>query len=684
MPNSQPRQKPNPHPPNSGSQRPNQNYNYNNPQPSGYQAPNYPPPQNQNPYYQDNTYGNDYYQEFDTPGQPQSQPQSQSEKPNQFTQTWQKVTRWLTKKWWLVVLIAGALAVMVVTVTAVLTLGDNSSKNQTQNPQTTYDQVSAVIQGPSEIPQGSAGDWSVVITNQEPVYLENIRVELDFSEKFSFLEAYNPSPENTAGTVYTLPRLQPKGQNSDSTKIRFSGFLNGSINLETEMTGTLSYTPRLPDSNQYLSEQTVQLQRSVTTITSPKIDVTLNSALSQVENGGTAKLTATIENKGDKPIKNLRLRMEYPANRNTFNYTRSKYYRTTTSQPITSPDNGNNVWNLTTLPARSEQKITVWGKVFGNEATTLTFRSKLSIQDQNQRYQNIQTDSTDIKVTAQPLVVNTKILDKDKQKIFKPEEKITVQVSYKNDSQQTLRNVKLISSLDDPAGVLDLTTLSFSGGVRGDLSGSDLVWQAPRVPQLSNLKPSQSGKFRYTIEIKPRSEYLDTNLQQQQYTLTPRVKATAENISDITYLPEESYKAQGALEFSSSKLVPQGVDPSTNKRIYQVTWRLKTWQNQASNVKVKAVSPITGVWDTESIQPVSAKSSLNYNDSTGEIVWDVGRLDSYTGITQPVQEVSFNLRVDQSVDQGILRNVRASGTDPFTNQNYKTTIEEVEIGDNNS
>jgi hypothetical protein len=609
---------------------------------------------------------NDYQYFSPTNGQNPQYPQPQPFVPPQGGNP---VVNFLKKKWWLVLLFV--VAMILCSILIVLTLGNLNKKEITNVivPQKIYNNVSVKINSPQSLPQGTPGDWEILIENKETVAINNIKVKLKFDTFFVFVKEYNPSPDNPQGSEYSITKLDSINGRAPSATIRFQGYLNGNIDVETRMEGTISYTPETKDAAKSVE---LPIAPSITRISSPEIKINIEPTQAEVQNGGQAQLTVVIENITDREIRDLQLRLIYPENNSSFTYLASEYYRTTDSAAITQPDDGDDIWNITRLAARSKQLLKVVGRVNGNPETRLTFGSELGIKNRDNTYQIIWRGYKDIKITAQPLIITTNIVGKENGQLFTPGEQLTVEVNYQNNSQKTLNNVEIQSFIQDPANLLDLSTLSFTGGERGEISGSDLVWRAPKIPNLATLSPTQKGKFSYTVKTKDQSKFYNSNLDQQKYILATGAKIKAADTAEISTI-SSSYKAKGGLNFIALKPEKIKTDTATKKETYKITWQLTNLYSEVTNITIKSTAPGVGVWNQDSVKPESASSAISYNDRNGEILWNVGGLQSYTGSVREPMQISFELEINSS-DRELLSESVATGIDVFTGEKYEKKL----------
>jgi hypothetical protein len=277
------------------------------------------------------------------------------------------------------------------------------------------------------------------------------------------------------------------------------------------------------------------------------------------------------------------------------------------------------------------------------------------------------------------LFIEAKIQGKDSSPIFRPDETLSIEVNYENQSQQTLTNVELESFIDDGAGVLDLTTLSFGSGQRGDIVQGQIQYKATRIPQLQVVRPGQRGSLVYSVKVKPLQSFINPNLNQIAYTLKPGVRAKAQNLEQVDF-SGSTYKAKGSLEFAQTeKAKVVGKNEATGNDIYEVTFTLNTWQNEVSDVKLTALSPLpAGSW-TGQAQPASQSANLSYDQTNGSISWNVGVVPSYAG--RGVDPVTVTFRIENTSDKSgvetLIRDIKLSGLDIITGERYELTGKDV-------
>ena len=626
------------------------------------------------------------YQDFDSSGygtQPQNTGfsiQQKAEDPVQKTSIkdkvpkfdFQKISAFFAAKWWLVLLCIIAVSVMGVGVSVFF--------NRLPAPQGLFNDLDAVIEAPQTSPSGSPSTWKLTLTNNESESLQNIVVSLNFDRTFQFIRAINPQPSKTDGSEFKIARLEPAGQSGSEVIIQFEGTLTGDLDEETLMSGSVTFTPT-PVINNSDNRRSVDIPFATTKITQPQIQLSLIPSDSSIQNGGEVEFSVLFENTSERRLDNLRIRMEYP-DRGGFSYTGSEIQVADTSKIQTTPDNGNNIWNIESLPRLAEQSLKVRGNVFGVDGIRITFVANIEAEIDN-RFVTLATAARDVTIISQPLVISTSISNKDNDKLFDPGDTLQFVINYQNTSNVVLRDVEILASVDDPANILDYTTTTFTGGNRGTSISRTIQWRGTNVPKLASLSPQDGGQLSYSIRLKDVDAFLETNLPQNSFVITPKVSAKADNLQPVDFAGD-LYKSTGLLNFDQSVEFKE-VDPTNqNRETYTVTWTLTSNQTQINDVQVRSITGPTlrpNTWQQASILPVSEASKISYNQVTGEIIWNIGRLDAYTGINEnePLT-ISFDLVIEFDQETSRRRETLFTapivvGVDDFTGEAYELTGE---------
>jgi hypothetical protein len=626
------------------------------------------PDLNQNGFYQNVQQSVEQNAYFQVGNEPEVQP-TQSKKPLMDTTGFtKKFSAFVSAKKWFIIGIVGVLIVAGVGVGAFLMLN--------QVPTSQYLGVTARIEAPQTAPSGTPNRWRVTIQNTEKVSIQNIEVKLEFDRAFRYTKPINPDPADPKGNLYKLASLQAVGQGTSDAILSFEGVLTGVIDEETTMKGEVSYTPT-PLAGKQNSRRTVSIQASKTRITAPEIKVEMIPTQQEVQNGTEAEITVFFENLSERELKDVRLRMIYPG-KGDFSYSTSELTLTTTGDTKTKPDDGNDIWFISSLPRLKKQQLKVRGVLNGANGVKQNFGVEIGIKS-NDGYQTLQTTSRDVTIASQPLILTTKLQGRDINQTFAPGETLNFEVAYQNQSTTTLRNVEVLASIEDPAEVLDYATLQFAGGTGGNINNRVIQWRGSGVPQLENLAPQVRGVLQYSIKVKNNEEFIRSGLSQTAYTVRPFSEAKGQNLPQVKS-SGENYKGRGDISIEQSfKEDPNG-SSAQNRKVYDVTLSIKSRQTKINDVVYETNTLLPpNSWNQSTISPASFADKISYNQQNGKIVWNVGSVGAYSGLSNPVISVTFKLTVEltpgksfggvEITGDGTLR-----GVDDFTAEKYEKKL----------
>ena len=663
-----------------------QGYPQNAPRSTGYppQPPQQPtspqgyPQQPQNPYpnpYAQQTppqpanyvdYQQDYSQPYVDPYAPQpAQPPKPPKKPK--VPLSKRLTSFLRKRWYVVLGIALLLAVVSVAAYVLW------PREDTVVP-TDYRNVEAVIEGPSELSAGVPAIWTIRVTNKESVALNNVRLDLQFDRTFDFAQSLSQEPENIAGTQYNLGNLSGVLSGGNEKVVRIEGSLVGRTDENALMQGSLTYVPAPYAADPVGREVTLALEDLRTQIKAAQVDLSLSASETTVQNGNEVTLNVTFENLSDKPIEDLRLNLTYP-DRGGFEYLTSELQLSTTSELKTTPDDGNNVWFIGSLPRFQRQSLRVTGIVQGASGIKQNFVAELFAKNPEGTYYSLQEAEQAVTLTSQPIDVSTEIRGKNPNSTFAPGERLTFEVDYQNRSNRTLKNVEILASIDDPADILDYSTLEYTGGQVGNVNNRTIQWIANGTPVLETVPPQSTGTLSYSVEVKEEEEFVQTGLSADTYVLTPKAEAKAINQQPIQ-TTGATYKAAGELSFTQTIEEVEAQSANASARRFRITWNVFTRQSEVKDVVLETRSTLPpSVWQPSSIQPNANAGELSYNENNGRIEWRPGNVRAYTGIESAPKTISFEMELEGSVNGNLYEAIELSGIDAFTGAPYEVKSE---------
>jgi hypothetical protein len=234
-----------------------------------------------------------------------------------------------------------------------------------------------------------------------------------------------------------------------------------------------------------------------------------------------------------------------------------------------------------------------------------------------------------------------------------------------------LNNVELVASINDPADVLDFSTLRYKNGINGTESNETITWGGQSAPFLNSMAPGLEGNIQFSIQVKQKENMINPSLSQGSYTLIPKAEAEADNIQPVIG-QGEIYRASGDLRFEEEVSFREHPTDS-NKRLYTITWEIETDQNQYKDLTITTNTSLpNNAWQPDSVQPANLADQLDYNPNTGQIQLKIDQIDSLLGLSKPSLTIQFDLEVTrqsggfQNIE--LHKDVTLTATDDFTGE----------------
>lgn len=344
------------------------------------------------------------------------------------------------------------------------------------------------------------------------------------------------------------------------------------------------------------------------------------------------------KNNTDSVFKNVSIEASYPQN---FNFVSSDK----------TPAEGNNVWNLGDLNPNEDGNITVLGVLRNTESAN--FELAIGVRE-NDKFFKFSRNSAQINLAASPLEADISV-NNQSNIIANPGDFLQFKISYKNNAGIAISDVILKAKLD---GLMyDFSSLKTNGFYSG--FDNTITWNAGNTAELKNLEPAASGEVNFQINVKPR--YVIRTFRDKNFLLsvlatmeTPTVPPSlaikslsvssdlALKINTKAELKTKGYYYDGG--FKNSGPLPPKVGQTTT---YAIHWQVTNYSNDLDKVIVKTVLPEGVGWLNK--KSGAGAATLEYNDRTSELTWNIGKIQAGTGILLDPYEVVFQVALTPSV-----------------------------------
>lgn len=522
------------------------------------------------------------------------------------------------------------------------------------------ERVSVLVAGPNEIRSGKEMSWEISWKNDNRIDLESAVLKFNYPENFKPGNMDGFTAESpTSGTVKL-----GKVEGHTGSKFTFSGKTFNPKGALIYIQAELIYT-----ASNFNSRFTAQNRLGVTVASSPIIlDVNYPQSVS---NGDEVQYEIIYSNTGEENFSNVKLETAYPDD-----------FQFISSDPAFS--GSNNQWHIGDLNAGNIGRIFIKGRLNGerNEVKELKIFIKYF---ENGDEVILNEENAEIKIVGSPLYIGQTINKPLKEGVFAGET-IKFDIFYRNDGDIGFRDVIVTERLVGDA--LNFSTLKLPGG-NYDSGTHTITWKAVDFPALKNLGPGESGTISFTIKVKdPLPVQNDKNKNFIFYSLakidsqdipTPIAmnKIISSNSINVKVNSQMGISVAGFYKdetIPNSGPIPPLVDQETT---YTLHWTVSNYSNDLEDAKVEASLP-TGVTMTGNIAP--SGENIKYNERTNSLIWEIGKLESGTGVIKSARTVAFQVKIKPSIDlmgktPVLLEKSYFTGKDTFTGQNLKVQAE---------
>lgn len=442
----------------------------------------------------------------------------------------------------------------------------------------------------------------------------------------------------------------------------------GDEGSERIVKATLEY--RLEGSNAiFLKETTFPVH-----VKSSPISISV-SDLREVNANQEISIDVEVLANSDKILRNMLLRIEYPTGFTLSGVTPEATY-------------SNNVWRLGDLDKLARKKITIRGKLAGEDGEERSFRIYSGQEDDKDgEVIGIIYGSVLETLTIKRPFIETKLLingESGTEFVIPASGRINGELSWVNNLPDRVLDAELFVHIEGDA--IDKQTVS---GFPGFFSSQDntITWNKDTVPKLEQIQGGDSGNFSFSFNVLPAFSGNRLILKNPKLTLEVGVRARRVkegNVPErITFSEKKVIKVSSNVQLSSfvryydgpfknSGGVPPRAD---NETTYTITWTVLNSSNNLSNASVKTTLP-NYVRFLGNVFPNGEE--VSFDDKSREIIWNIGSVGEGVGVDSPIRQLSFQIGFTASLSQvGISATVTGESSltakDTFTNANIAVT-----------
>ncbi|HEX3100047.1 MAG TPA: hypothetical protein VHQ41_03710 [Patescibacteria group bacterium] len=520
-----------------------------------------------------------------------------------------------------------------------------------QSPEPTKNaNVQVNIDAPETAPSGGEVIYKIQIDNHDASKLENMKLELVYDDGMRYVSS-TPPADNISGTLFPVPDLG----SGENVVLIIKTNVSGSLNDEKRLTARLRY--KFSNFNSEFTEEQTHTVRLVTA------DIVLDvTGPEKATNVKTANYNIFYRNDSDKDINSARIQVTYPAE-----------FKFASSDP--SPSLNQNVWNLNTLKQNDSGKISFSGNFTGTKTgQSVLFKVEfLALDDKGSFF----TQSSTTYMTAiepQALSVEQRLVNDAPNNVVKPGDTLLYELTFQNNTQTVATGLNVFVKLDSKA--MDPATIKADNGL---IEGTTITWNGSGISQLENLKPGESGKIQFSVQL--RNPAVKDGSENLTVVTKPQIKSNENPAflpgNDLTLKVSSPSSIEPAL-ISSDGPVPPKVGETTT---LQVILALRNASNDYREGVLVGYVPLGVTFDKTSVS-ASESAAVKFDPATGKLTWTVGQLTAHSGSANPLRTLKFNVKVTPSGNQvgqpiTLFKTISFIAKDTFTDQSISINTQEI-------
>lgn len=512
-------------------------------------------------------------------------------------------------------------------------------------------QVFFEIKAPKEAISGEEIEYKVVVENRNNFDLT--------SAKLSFFYPKDSTPLKDGQPVDSLVTNLDLGIFEQRSKKEFSfkAIISGERGENKKAKAILTFSPSNFRSVFQKSEEVI--------ITISKVSIPISiSAPPNVLSGQMVSVFVDLRNETEKDLQDLQLVILYPEG---FSFKKA----------TPSPNQGNNIFDISSLKAGEGKRISIEGEISGFEKEGKKFEAVLR-KKTGDKFFDLQKSEVLLTISA-PLIRSEVLINDSKSYIAKTGDKLKYTIKFSNDSNHNFSALELKATLEGQ--MFDFATLNTNNGFF-DQNSRTILWNAAALPALGNLAPRDSGEISFDINLKqdfPKSFFKNYSLKVSSIIQTSSVPSDF-GLDKISASSEITTKIKSKTNFSAQAFYNDQTFPNSGpvpphvgqKTTYTIHWKIVNEGNDLTNVRVEGFLPPGISWENK-FKVIPQQSQIRYDPSLGKITWLISTVPAGTGTVSNTFEAIFQISITPSINQigqapELIKESNFEGTDNFTKE----------------
>ncbi len=492
----------------------------------------------------------------------------------------------------------------------------------------------------------------------------------------------NSSSLNLVDLLVKYPKSSQTSLSQDSERIRISlgmipagGIRNENIKLV--LFGEQGSKRQIKISLEYRVEGSnaifVKNKFYDVSISSTPINFSINAPSEASSNQDINFAVKAILN-ATKPVLNILLKIDYPIG---FQFIKA----------TPAPSLSNNIWNLGDLAPGAERNISILGKmvdVFDGEGKVFRVWSGSQSSSDKSLIETVFNSAEHTIMIKKPSIDAKLLINGVANREYAIDTKTLVQgqIHWTNNLETKINDLEIRAKIYGNA--LNRKTISANQGFYNS-SADQIIWDKNSQSKFAEIAPGDSGTVSFFLSplslFEAQGGIISLPSINIDISITGRQAQIGGNIAELSNIQSNVVKIISDVGLSTKALFYSGPFANTGpippkaeqKTTYTVVWSLSNTANNISKTQIRSTLP---QWTRFAGSLFPKTEDLTYDDSTKEIIWNVGTISKGAGITTAGKDVSFQVELTPSLSQigttpFIINDTILTGHDDFANVDVK-------------
>lgn len=518
--------------------------------------------------------------------------------------------------------------------------------------------IAVRIKGPETIESGENIQFFVTYQNKSNFNLKNAVLVFNWPSGSKPKDSADLKIEKRIGNIVV----------GREASVPFDGQFFGAKNEKLSVSAVLKYSPEDRD-DIYEAKSSFE-----SVVNKTPFSIVMNMPPRAVA-GNEIEISLEYQNLSEVIFPDMKLQIDYPEG-----------FSFSSAEP--QPSSQSNVWEFDEIRGRETGKIKLKGIFSGSENETKLFQASIGRSEKGEFVAYSTEQYSTILSSTTLFVYQTANGSRDLS--ISPGDILRYKITYRNTADVAIPNVVISAALDGKA--IDFKSLDIQWGSYSGATNS-IIWNASGIPKLALLSPGEDGEVTFSVRLNKTVSVSSAGDTKQIISSIAKITTDQipESLKGVPIGNEDKIetKLNTSLNlfasglYKNSPIENSGPMPPKvgQKTTYNIVWQLTNTTNDADNVRVEAVLPPNVNWESR-MSPADA--NISYEQSTGKVVWNVGKVSAGTGFLLPVRQVAFQISIIPTiVDIGrspqLISESKLEGMDLFTNNSISESAEKKNI-----